>query len=76
MLSPEALGVEQAELQGLGQLPVHQAVAQEGTAPAHGGLQLEGSRADAALPRQPAPPAQPVHRVSSVCDRAHPEGAL
>lgn len=42
LLSPEALGVEEAELQGLCQLPVHQAVPQEGSAPAHGGLQLGG----------------------------------
>jgi len=40
LLSPEGLGVEEAELQGLCQLSVHQAVPQEGSAPAHGGLQL------------------------------------
>lgn len=38
LLSPEALRVEEAELQGLCQLPVHQAVPQKGSAPAHRSL--------------------------------------
>lgn len=61
LLSPEGLGVEEAELQGLCQLPVHQAVPQEGSAPAHGGLQLGGEgiiqACHASLPPHTSPPA-------------------
>lgn len=57
--SPEALRVKEAELQGLCQLSVHQAVPQEGSTPAHGGLQLGGEGVNTALPHQPAPHTPP-----------------